>query len=100
LLTVLVSLLYVQDDIEKTVAVFPDFIQYEELYSTSSRLIFSCGSLKLEGPTNNQTGKTFKIEWETEDIIKIESCWFGKVNCSFIYFYINPSVKNLIVFCL
>ncbi|XP_012568674.1 probable ubiquitin-like-specific protease 2A isoform X2 [Cicer arietinum] len=72
------------NDIEKVVDVFPDFIQYEELYCTSSRLIFSCSSLKLEGPTNNQAGKTFKIEWETEDIIKIESCWFEKIETALI----------------
>lgn len=99
-LTVLVSLFNVQNDIEKVVDVFPDFIQYEELYCTSSRLIFSCSSLKLEGPTNNQAGKTFKIEWETEDIIKIESCWFEKVIFSFVSFYINPLMINFIVFCL
>ena len=99
-LTVLVVLLNVQDDNEKVVDVFPDFIQYEELYSTGSRLIFSCSSLKLEGPKNNQTGKTFKIEWETEDIIKIESCWFEKVVCSSISFYISPLMINLTVFCL
>jgi len=99
-LTGLVALVNVQDDNEKVVDVFPDFIQYGELYSTSSRLIFSSSSLKLEGPTNNQTGKTFKIEWETEDIIKIESCWFEKVNCSSISFYINPLMINLTVFCL
>ncbi|KAK2393272.1 Cysteine proteinases superfamily protein [Trifolium repens] len=84
-----VSAAFKIDDIEKTVAVFPDFIQYEELYSTSSRLIFSCGSLKLEGPTNNQTGKTFKIEWETEDIIKIESCWFGKIETALINLFLR-----------
>ncbi|XP_045813558.1 probable ubiquitin-like-specific protease 2B isoform X3 [Trifolium pratense] len=77
------------DDIEKVVAVFPDYIQYEELYSTSSRLIFSCGSLRLEGPTNNQTGKTFKIEWETEDIIKIESCWVGKIETALINLFLR-----------
>lgn len=74
-----------QNDIENVIEVFPDFIQYEDLYSTRSRLIFSYSSLKLEGSTINGTGGILKIEWETEDIIKIVSHWFGKVNC-FIYF--------------
>lgn len=92
--------LHVQNDKEKVVDVFPDFVRYEDLYSTRSRLIFSRSSLKLEGSTINGTGGTFKIEWETEDIIKIESCWFGKVKCFIYFFYINFLAINLIVFCL
>ncbi|CAK8530321.1 unnamed protein product [Lathyrus sativus] len=75
------------DDIKKVVDVLPDFIQYEELYSTSSRLIFTCNSIKLEGPTNNHTGEPFKIEWETEDIIKIESRWFEKIETAWVYLF-------------
>ncbi|TKY71507.1 ubiquitin-specific protease 2A [Spatholobus suberectus] len=70
--------------IENVVDVIPDFIQYKDLYSTRSRLTFSCSSLKLEGSTINGTGKTFKIEWATEDIIKIESCWFGNIETALI----------------
>ena len=73
----------VQNDIEKVVDVIPNFIQYEDLYSTRSRLTFSCNSLKLEGSTINRTRETFKIEWATEEIIKIESYWFGNVSCVF-----------------
>lgn len=69
-----------QNDIEKVVDVIPDFIQFEDLYSTRSQLTFSCNSLKLEGLTINGTRETLKIEWSTQDIIKIESCWFGNVS--------------------
>ncbi|XP_027930647.1 probable ubiquitin-like-specific protease 2A isoform X2 [Vigna unguiculata] len=69
---------------EKVVDVIPDFIQFEDLYSTRSQLTFSCNSLKLEGSTNNGTRETLKIEWPTEDIIKIESCWFGKIETALI----------------
>ncbi|KAK7412170.1 hypothetical protein VNO78_03619 [Psophocarpus tetragonolobus] len=72
------------NDIEKMVDVIPDFIQYEDLYSTRSRITFSCSSLKLEGSITNGTGKTFKIQWATEDIIKIESCWFGNIDTASI----------------
>ncbi|XP_020220858.1 probable ubiquitin-like-specific protease 2A isoform X2 [Cajanus cajan] len=70
--------------IEKVVDVIPDFIQYDDLYSTRSRVTFSCSSLKLEGSTINGTGQTFKIEWAAEDIIKIESCWFGNIETALI----------------
>jgi len=70
----------VQNVTEKVVDVIPDFIQFEDLYSTRSQLTFSCNSLKLEGSTINGTRETFKIEWPTQDIIKIESCWFGNVS--------------------
>lgn len=76
----------VQNDIEKVVDVIPNFIQYEDLYSTRSWLTFSCNSLKLEGSTNNGTRESFKIEWATEEIRKIESCWFGNVSCLFFFY--------------
>ncbi|KAK7328093.1 hypothetical protein VNO77_22189 [Canavalia gladiata] len=72
------------NDIDKVVDVIPDFIQYEDLYSTRSRLIFSCSSLKLEGSTINGTVGSFKHEWATQDIIKIESCWFEKIETALI----------------
>ncbi|KAK7302577.1 hypothetical protein RJT34_13469 [Clitoria ternatea] len=72
------------NSIEKVVDVIPDYIQYGDLYSTRSRLIFSCSSLKLEGSTINGTRETFKIEWATEDIIKIESRWFGNIETAWI----------------
>ncbi|KAE9595063.1 putative Ulp1 peptidase [Lupinus albus] len=72
------------DNIKKVVAVFPDFIQYEDLYATRSRLIFSWSSLKLEGSTINGTVGTFKLEWACEDITKIESYWLGKVETAMI----------------
>ncbi|RDX60846.1 putative ubiquitin-like-specific protease 2A, partial [Mucuna pruriens] len=70
--------------IEKVVDLIPDFIQYEDLYSTRSRLTFSCSSLKLECSTTNGTRETYKLEWATEDIIKIESCWFGNIETALI----------------
>ncbi|CAJ1961344.1 unnamed protein product [Sphenostylis stenocarpa] len=72
------------NDIEKVVDVIPDFIQCEDLYSTCSQLTFTCNSLKLKGSTINGTRETFKIEWTTEDIIKIESCWFGNIETALI----------------
>ncbi|XP_014518869.1 probable ubiquitin-like-specific protease 2A isoform X4 [Vigna radiata var. radiata] len=69
---------------EKVVDVIPDFIQFEDLYSTRSQLTFSCNSLKLEGSTSNGTRETLKIEWPTEDIIKIESCWFENIETALI----------------
>ncbi|XP_019418791.1 PREDICTED: probable ubiquitin-like-specific protease 2A [Lupinus angustifolius] len=72
------------DNIKKVVVVFPDFIQYEDLYATRSRLIFSWSSLKLEGSTINGAGGTFKLEWACEDITKIESHWLGKVETAMI----------------
>ncbi|XP_052734894.1 probable ubiquitin-like-specific protease 2A isoform X2 [Vigna angularis] len=69
---------------EKVVDVIPDFIQFEDLYSTRSKLTFSCNSLKLEGSTSNGTRETLKIEWPTEDIIKIESCWFENIETALI----------------
>ncbi|XP_061370838.1 probable ubiquitin-like-specific protease 2A isoform X2 [Gastrolobium bilobum] len=77
------------NDIKKMVDVFPDFIQYEDLYSTRSRLIFSCCFLKLEGSTINGTRETFKIEWATEDIIKIESSWLGKIETAMINLHLK-----------
>ncbi|XP_027355302.1 probable ubiquitin-like-specific protease 2A isoform X2 [Abrus precatorius] len=77
--------------VEKVVDVIPDFIQYEDIYSTRSRLIFSSCSLRLEGMTMNGTGGSFKIEWATEDIIKIESCWFGKIETALINLLLKSS---------
>uniref|UniRef100_A0A0R0H491 Ubiquitin-like protease family profile domain-containing protein n=1 Tax=Glycine max TaxID=3847 RepID=A0A0R0H491_SOYBN len=78
------------NDIEKVVDVIPNFIQYEDLYSTRSRLTFSCNSLKLEGSTNNGTRESFKIEWATEEIRKIESCWFGNIETASINLLLKP----------
>ncbi|KAG5104525.1 hypothetical protein JHK82_041495 [Glycine max] len=78
------------NDIEKVVDVIPDFIQYEDLYSTRSWLTFSCNSLKLEGSTINRTRETFKIEWATEEIIKIESYWFGNIETASIILILKP----------
>ncbi|WVY92773.1 hypothetical protein V8G54_031861 [Vigna mungo] len=75
---------HVQNVEEKVVDVIPDFIQFEDLYSTRSQLTFSCNSLKLEGSTSNGTRETLKIEWPTEDIIKIESCWFENIETALI----------------
>ncbi|KAL2342056.1 hypothetical protein Fmac_009996 [Flemingia macrophylla] len=72
------------NDIERVVDVIPDFIQYDNLYSTRSQLTFSCSSLKLEGSTMNGTEQTFKIEWAAEEIIKIESCWFRNIETASI----------------
>ncbi|MED6204608.1 hypothetical protein PIB30_010730 [Stylosanthes scabra] len=72
------------DGIKEVVDVSPDFIRYEDLYSTSSQLIFSSSYIKLRCSTINGTGGTFKMEWATEDIIKIESCWVGKVETAMI----------------
>ncbi|KAK7331759.1 hypothetical protein VNO80_28498 [Phaseolus coccineus] len=78
------SAAFVINVIEKVVDVIPDFIQFEDLYSTRSQLTFSCNSLKLEGSTINGTRETFKVEWPTQDIIKIESCWFGNIETALI----------------
>ncbi|KAL1336186.1 hypothetical protein HN51_030597 [Arachis hypogaea] len=67
------------DGIKEVVNVSPDFILYEDLYSTGSQIIFSSSYIKLRCSTINGTGGTFKMEWATEDIMKIESCWVGKV---------------------
>ncbi|CAL0300824.1 unnamed protein product [Lupinus luteus] len=77
------------DNIKKVVVVFPDFIQYEDLYATRSRLIFSWSSLKLEGSTINGTGGTFKLQWACEDITKIESHWLGKVETAMINLFLK-----------
>ncbi|XP_028787339.1 probable ubiquitin-like-specific protease 2A isoform X2 [Neltuma alba] len=73
---------------KKVVDVFPDFILYGDIYSTSSRLTFSCSFVKLEGSTVNGSGGTFKFEWSIDNVIKIESCWCEQVETAMINLFL------------
>lgn len=88
------SFFHLQNGMKMVVNAFPDFVLYGDIYSTSSRLIFSCNSVKLEGSTANGSGGTFKFEWPIDNIVKIESCWFGKVSYIYILCPFSLSLWN------
>lgn len=69
-----------QDILNNKVIVFPDFILYEDIYSTESRLTFSRSCIRVEGSTVNGAKQTFNVEWAVSDIISIESEWWGRVS--------------------
>ncbi|KAJ7968305.1 putative Sentrin/sumo-specific protease [Quillaja saponaria] len=71
------------------VNVFPDFILYGDIYSTSSCLTFSCSCIRLEGSTINGTEETFSFEWEISNISKIESDWSRRVETAIIKLRFN-----------
>lgn len=69
-----------QDIVNMTVHVFPDFLIYGGKYCTKCRLTFSNSSIKLEGSTVNGLKEIFSFEWAVGAITKIESEWCGRVS--------------------
>ncbi|XP_054801820.1 probable ubiquitin-like-specific protease 2A isoform X2 [Prosopis cineraria] len=74
---------------KKVVDVNPDFILYGDIYSTDSRLTFSCSSVKLEGSAVNGSGETYKFEWSIDNVIKIVSCWCEQVETAMINLFLT-----------
>lgn len=73
-------MLDLQDIVNMTVHVFPDFLIYGDIYCTKCQLTFSNSSIKLEGSTVNGLKEIFSFEWAVGAITKIESEWFGRVS--------------------
>ncbi|XP_021625723.1 probable ubiquitin-like-specific protease 2B isoform X3 [Manihot esculenta] len=82
------------DILNNKVIVFPDFILYEDIYSTESRLTFSRSCIRVEGSTVNGAKQTFNVEWAISDIISIESEWWGRVETAMINLFLKPKVSE------
>ena len=68
-----------QDNINMTVVLYPDYVIYQDSYCTEPRLTFSPGCIKISGSTSERPG-TFSFEWEVGDLIDVECQWFQKVS--------------------
>lgn len=69
-----------QDNVNKMVVVFPDFLLYGGNICKDSKITFSCSSVEVEGSTVNESRETFSFEWTIGDIISILSEWSGSVS--------------------
>ncbi|XP_055816090.1 probable ubiquitin-like-specific protease 2A isoform X2 [Solanum dulcamara] len=69
------------------VVVKPDHIMYEDTYSTSSILTFSCSSIKLEGSFGMKL--PFTSEWTLCDILTINSEWCKSVETALVELYLK-----------
>ncbi|XP_027774375.1 probable ubiquitin-like-specific protease 2A isoform X2 [Solanum pennellii] len=74
-------------DTKVPVVVKPDHIMYEDTYSTSSILTFSCSSIKLEGSFGMKL--PFTSEWTLCDIITINSEWCKSVETALVELYLK-----------
>ncbi|CAN4107913.1 unnamed protein product [Withania somnifera] len=69
------------------VVVKPDHIMYEDTYSTSSILTFSCSSIKLEGSFGMKL--PFTSEWTLCDIVTINSVWCKSVETALVELHLK-----------
>ncbi|KAM3219792.1 putative ubiquitin-like-specific protease 2A isoform X1 [Capsicum annuum] len=76
-----------QCDTKVPVVVKPDHIMYEDTYSTSSVLTFSCSSIKLEGFFG--TKLPFTSEWTLCDILTINSEWCKSVETALVELHLK-----------
>ncbi|KAJ9174962.1 hypothetical protein P3X46_013554 [Hevea brasiliensis] len=82
------------DILNNAVVVFPDFILYEDMYCTESRLTFLRSCIRVEGSIVNGATGTFNIEWALDDVISIESEWCRRVETAMINLYFKPKVSK------
>ncbi|XP_020537888.1 probable ubiquitin-like-specific protease 2A isoform X2 [Jatropha curcas] len=78
------------DILNNAVVIFPDFILYDDIYCTESRLTFSSSCISVEGSTVNGAKGSFKAKWAIGDIMSIESEWWGRVETAML----NLSLKS------
>uniref|UniRef100_A0A0V0HZB6 Putative ovule protein n=1 Tax=Solanum chacoense TaxID=4108 RepID=A0A0V0HZB6_SOLCH len=71
----------------------PDHIMYEDTYSTSSILTFSCSSIKLEGSFGMRL--PFTSEWTLCDIITINSEWCKSVETALVELYLKSKDSDV-----
>lgn len=74
-------------DMKVPVVVKPDHIMYEDTYSTSSILTFSCSSIKLEGSFEMKL--PFTSEWSLCDILAINSEWCKSVETALVELHLK-----------
>ncbi|XP_038888440.1 probable ubiquitin-like-specific protease 2A isoform X2 [Benincasa hispida] len=70
-----------EDDVT---VVFPDFVIYEGNWCTTSKLIFSCTCIKLQGSAVSGLQRTFDSEWAVSDVVGIESEWCSRVETAIV----------------
>ncbi|KAK4739818.1 hypothetical protein R3W88_003515 [Solanum pinnatisectum] len=80
-------------DTKGPVVVKPDHIMYEDTYSTSSILTFSCSSIKLEGSFGMKL--PFTSEWTLCDIITINSEWCKSVETALVELYLKSKDSDV-----
>ncbi|KAK6805496.1 hypothetical protein RDI58_003281 [Solanum bulbocastanum] len=80
-------------DMKVPVVVKPDHIMYEDTYSTSSILTFSCSSIKLEGSFGMKL--PFTSEWTLCDIITINSEWCKSVETALVELYLKSKDSDV-----
>lgn len=64
--------------------VVPDYLIYNNLYSTDSSLSFCCSCIKLKGINAYGSKEEFSYEWGTNDVIGIESNWISRVETTIV----------------
>ncbi|MCD7447967.1 hypothetical protein HAX54_036786 [Datura stramonium] len=74
-------------DTKVPVVIKPDHIMYEDTYSTTSILTFSCSSIKLEGSFGMKL--PFTSEWTLCDILTINSEWCKSVETALVELYLK-----------
>lgn len=74
-----------QDNLERTVVICPDYVLYQNNYHTGVSVIFSPSGVKIEGPTVSEHQRTFSFESSVDDIISINCRWFQRVSPTLEY---------------
>ena len=66
-----------QGNSNKEIPVCPDYIEYDDKHCTECVLIFSSSCIRMKGSTDQGT---LSFQRGLDDIVDIESLWFGRVN--------------------
>lgn len=72
------------EDDGTAVILYPDYMLYQDRYCTDSVVAFSSSSIEMKGSTAYGDQETFKIQWEIDDIIKIESQWCKRMEVAMV----------------
>ncbi|XP_050210330.1 probable ubiquitin-like-specific protease 2A isoform X2 [Mercurialis annua] len=82
------------DSSNNTVAVYPDFIQYGDIYCTEPCLTFSTSCISVESSTVNGSKGKINAEWALGDIVSIESEWWGKVDTATVKLHLKSNATS------
>ncbi|XP_024976442.1 probable ubiquitin-like-specific protease 2B isoform X1 [Cynara cardunculus var. scolymus] len=71
-----------------TVVLYPDHMVYCDSYCTDCVLTFTSSCIKIEGLTLDGDDKTFKSQWEVQDILHIKSHWYELVQMAIVSIHV------------
>lgn len=70
-----------QDNINMTVVLYPDYVAYRDSYCTGAQqLTFSHSCIKISCLAPSENDETLSFEWGVDDLVNVECQWFQNVS--------------------